>query len=231
MNKESELGLTILKSLHKEGVLKEIMLIGSWCLPVYKQYFNNSPLIPLLRTTDIDFMICNPPRLNIRVDVPRVLGLLGFAEHFDCVDGVIKYVHPDLEVEFVIPEIGVKKTTPFISELKITAQPLRFLSILQTYPLELDFQRIPVIVPEPAAFVIQKFLISDRRKTLGKKQKDLVMAVEFGRFLLIDDIQKERMATVVNELLPKWKKKLLRVMEVYSQEFYNDFVESLGLNT
>ncbi|MBN1550652.1 hypothetical protein JW979_04250 [bacterium] len=83
MNKVSELGLNILKTLHNEGVLNEIMLVGSWCLPVYKQYFNDSPFIPLLRTTDIDFMICNPSRLNIRVDVPRILGSLGFSEHFD----------------------------------------------------------------------------------------------------------------------------------------------------
>lgn len=120
---------------------------------------------------------------------------------------------------------------PSISELKISAQPLRYLSILQTYPLELYFQKIPVVVPEPAAFVIQKFLISDRRKVLGKKQKDLIMAIDLGRFLLSDDIQTKRMASVMTELLPKWRKKLFRVMKEYSPEFYNQFIESLGLKT
>jgi len=54
----------VLIELDKAGVLTEIMLIGSWVLPVYREYFDNTPEIPLLRTADLDFLISNPTRIK-----------------------------------------------------------------------------------------------------------------------------------------------------------------------
>ena len=227
MNKAEELVLGILKSLHDADVLSEMMLIGSWCLPFYKKFFNNSPLIPLLRTTDIDFMIRTTTGLQKKVDVSQLLVSLGFSEHYDYVDNIIKYVHPDLEIDFVTPRIGMRKSHPsYISNLKISAQPLRYLTLLQAYPLVTEFHEIPVIFPEPAAYVIQKFLISDRRKAPAKKHKDLNLAVDIGRFLLADAVQKKRLDNIVREMIPAWRKKLLRVMKTESMELYNLFMES-----
>ena len=80
MNKAEELVLGILKSLHEADVLSEMMLIGSWCLPLYKRYFDNSPLIPLLRTIDIDFMIRTTTGINWKLveecKVFQILNLL-----------------------------------------------------------------------------------------------------------------------------------------------------------
>ena len=44
----------ILHVLSKVGALKRLILVGSWCLLVYREYYRNE-LIPVLRTMDLDF--------------------------------------------------------------------------------------------------------------------------------------------------------------------------------
>lgn len=55
MKNKNKLFENILLALNKAGILQDIILIGSWVLPVYKYHFSNSAGIPILRTTDIDF--------------------------------------------------------------------------------------------------------------------------------------------------------------------------------
>ena len=57
----------VLKELQKAGVLKHLILAGSWCQYFYRRVFNASPEIPLLRTTDIDLLIPNPPKIRVHL--------------------------------------------------------------------------------------------------------------------------------------------------------------------
>ena len=50
-----------------------MVLIGSWVLPIYRVFFNNAPEIPVLRTTDVDFLVGMPPRVRREFDVPSEL--------------------------------------------------------------------------------------------------------------------------------------------------------------
>jgi len=214
----------ILNALDEVRVLKNIMLIGSWCLPVYRTYFDDSPMIPGLRTTDIDLFIPDPLRFQGEVDVPKLLESLGLTEHFDAVEDVVKYLHPDLEVEFLISEVGPpKQKKPYIPALKLIPQRLRFLNILQTYPLNTEFESIPVVIPEPAAFVIQKLLISERRKKKEKKEKDLNTAFDLGVFLLSREDQRNMLSKVINDLIPAWRKKLFKILRRDVPELYDTF--------
>lgn len=118
----------ILSVFHRAGVLENVIVIGSWALPIYKNYFNDSPQIPILRTSDIDFLFPNPPKIDNKVNIPELLGKYGFEEQFSLISNHIKYVHPDLEIEFLIPEIGKERKSPImISEYNVTAQPMRYL--------------------------------------------------------------------------------------------------------
>ena len=67
----------ILHVLNKVGALKRLILVGSWCLPVYREYYRND-LIPILRTMDLDFLIEKPNEKLPVVDVPKALSNLGF---------------------------------------------------------------------------------------------------------------------------------------------------------
>ena len=93
----------------------------------------------------------------------------------------------------------------------------------------MDFSDLRITVPEPAAFVIQKFLISQRRKSKSKKEKDLKIATELGLFLFTKDSQKELLKRVFADLLPKWQKKLITILKSHSNEFYRQINEIIEL--
>lgn len=220
----SDLVADVLEKLYLSGTLQEIMLIGSWCLPVYQDYFNNSPMIPVLRTTDIDFMIPYPPKIKTHTDIPALLETLGFKEEVDAFNEVIKFIHRDLEIEFLIPDIGpVKVKNPWIPELRIMPQRLRFLNILQENQLQSNFKGIPVTVPEPAAFVIQKFICSAERMKKEKKDNDLRIATELGLFLLRDHEQVQKLNKIYLSLIPKWRKRFTQIMKADAPNFFESF--------
>jgi hypothetical protein len=62
-----ELLLQVLKEFEKAGVLKQLMLIGSWCLQFYRFYFEEPETLPAFRTMDVDFLIPNPNQIKMRL--------------------------------------------------------------------------------------------------------------------------------------------------------------------
>ena len=100
--KQSELCLEILRRFHRIGILDNFILIGSWCVYFYKDYFSDVAYIDqtTMKTRDIDFMIDNPNRIKKDVDIPELLKDLGFVTTFKGSSGYIKLDHPDLILEF-----------------------------------------------------------------------------------------------------------------------------------
>jgi hypothetical protein len=92
--------------LIKKKSPRTLILIGGWCPLVYKEYFGNPVEISMQRTADLDFLVPNPPRIHKDVDVSLILEELGFDRELSLLEGYEKYVHPDLEVEFLTPERG-----------------------------------------------------------------------------------------------------------------------------
>jgi len=182
---DESLFLKIIEKLDTGNVLQHIVLIGSWVLPLYKAYFDDDPEVPVLRTTDVDFLLEMPPNISNRFDIPIALLELGFEPEWSIEGDYCKYVHPDMEVEFLIPELGrgignaVK-----ITELGISAQPLRFLSLAHTRSMYVTYHGYNIRVPEPEVFVLLKLLILPRRKDQAKRQKDASTARALGEFLL-----------------------------------------------
>ena len=134
MEKRFELFNNVINTLIENEVLENLILIGGWCQYFYKIYFKDAPEIPVLRTMDIDFLIPRPVRISRDVDVGYILNQLGFSPEFSQLTGAIKFVHPDLEIEFLTPEFGKGRDEPFkIEKLHINAQQLRYLNMLQKY--------------------------------------------------------------------------------------------------
>ena len=73
-----ELCVKVLKRLEKAGVLKDSILIDSWCIPFYKDYFENIKYSTLLKTRDVDFLILAPSKIKIGANIPKLLKDLGF---------------------------------------------------------------------------------------------------------------------------------------------------------
>ena len=106
MEKRFELFEIVIDALNEKNTLDNLILIGGWSQHFYKIYFNNAPEIPVLRTMDIDFLIPRPLKIKDEVDIGSILEQLGFSVEHSIFTGDVKYVHPDLEIEFLTPEIG-----------------------------------------------------------------------------------------------------------------------------
>ena len=49
-----EILLKVLKRFQEAGILKDLMLIGSWCLQFYRYHFEDPERLPAFRTLDVD---------------------------------------------------------------------------------------------------------------------------------------------------------------------------------
>lgn len=221
MEENYKLLSTVLKELQKAGVLKHLILAGSWCQYFYRSVFNASTEIPLLRTTDIDLLIPNPPKIKEHVDVPHILTSLGFDAHFDYKTGLIKYVHPDLEIQFLTPELGRGKDAPYsIKQLGVNAEGLRYLTLLQNYRFAIKHEGITLWLPEPEAFVLQKILASQERSDSIKKERDLTSAQTIGELCLHSPKRRARLKFIFHNLPQTWRKKIIKAVKEISPELY-----------
>ncbi|GAI80760.1 unnamed protein product, partial [marine sediment metagenome] len=188
----------------------------------YRIYFSNAQEITLLRTLDIDFLIPNPPKIHKDVNIPEILDTLDFIPSHDYLTGYTKYVHPELELEFLIAELGRGKgNKPYeIPKLHINAQGLRFLNLLQWYTIKIKYKNMNVIVPEPAAYVLHKFIIYERRLNKEKQKRDLLSAKGIGEFLLQNRTQQKKITEIFNSLPNKWQKLVLRNLKDNSKLLY-----------
>jgi len=207
MERKGNLFFSILYSLYDAGILEDIILIGSWCHYFYRVYFSNAPEIPLLRTLDIDFLIPNPVKIQKDVNIPEILERLDFIPQNNYMTGYTKYVHPELELEFLIADLGRGKgNKPYqIPKLHINAQGLRFLNLLQRHTIKMKYENIIVVLPEPAAYVLHKFIIQERRLNKEKQKRDLLSAKEIGEFLLQSKTQQKKITDIFDSLPKKWQ--------------------------
>ena len=221
MEENYKLLATVLKKLQNAGALQYLILAGSWCQYFYRILFAGAAEIPLLRTTDIDFLIPNPPGVKQPVDVSKILIELGFDEQLDYKTGLVKYVHPDLEIQFLTPERGRGRDTPYaIKNLHINAEGLRYLNLLEKYSFEMLHDGIRIRLPEPEAFVLQKILASQEREDPAKKEKDLLSAQAIGEFCLQDKKRRARIKTLFMGIPQKWQKRILTALKNRSADLH-----------
>ena len=205
----------------KEEVLQDIILIGGWCPLVYKEYFGNPMEISMQRTADLDLLVPNPPRIHKDVDVSLILKELGFDRKVSLLDGYEKFVHPDLEVEFLTPEKDRGRGKPYtIDKLHINAQGLRYLDLIQSHVMKTSYNGISINVPEPTAYVLHKFIVSNRRKKLFKQEKDIETARQLGEYLLDQVSQGNKMRKIYLSMPEKWKKDLIKIVRNNSEKIY-----------
>jgi len=221
MKEKYKLFLSVIRALDKAGALDQIILIGSWSQFLYRDYFQNSPHIPAIRTLDVDFLVPQPSKAGKDIDISKILEKCGFEINSSYPEGYSKFSNPELEIEFLTPELGKDNGSHCnIKNLHVQAQKMRYLDILQEHVLKVTYEHIEVKVPEPSAFVIQKILGTEYRKNSGKKQKDLDAAKEIGEYLLEDPVQRKKLKTIFDSLPVKWGKRLRKIIQHKSQPLF-----------
>ena len=168
-----ELLYGVLVSLHKAGVLTECILIGSWCQDFYRLLFGNPFQIPAATTTDADLLVPKSMKFKRSADIAAVMEQNGFkidTHH----NGLMKFIHEDFKFEF-LTEAGAKseENVFLFKNLNITAQELHFMNIPIRYNFVMPFRDISIRIPEPEAFALHKLIISQRRRKVEKREKDL----------------------------------------------------------
>lgn len=216
---------TVLKTLHNEGALAGLILIGSWCQYVYRAVYNNTAEIPALITSDIDFLVPNPSQISTEVDVPGILEKLDFEMVASTTGNMIKCTRRELEVEFLTPETGRGMDgSRVIKSLRVRAQGLRYLSMLQEHAELVYYKGIPVRTARVEAYVLHKFLVGDRRQKQEKNEKDFSAAVQLGEFLINRDNGIEKMKSILELIHPRWGKDILASVKKHSIMLYTALI-------
>ncbi len=217
----------VLETLQRAGLLKQLVLIGSWCAYFYASLFEKGAFEAGIKTLDMDFLIPSPRNLSKdATSIEELLKPLDFDPDFTA-SGWERFVHPDLRVEFLIPRIGATSDQPrTIKELGVVAMPLRHTSALIVKVITVERDGLCVNVPHPIAFSLHKLFVSTRRQEKGKaiRDKELTFRIlsALTRVKPSKDIRKIWGAFTAKE------KKAIR--EVVVAEGREDLLEKLGIN-
>lgn len=208
--KQYDLFIEIMRRLGRTGVLDDLILIGSWCIYLYKDYFAGMPFIDhtVLKTRDMDFLIKDPFRIKNEVNIPELMKDLGFVTQFLGAEGHVRLDHPDLILEFLTVEKGKGRDKPFaVPKLGVRAVALRFLSMLTDNLIKVRIEDFLVTTPHPINFALHKLIVFQRRVKEEKALKDRGSAVGLLN-ALIDKGESSRIRDVYNSLPRKWQNKI-----------------------
>jgi hypothetical protein len=212
-DEKADLFLSLLSTFQKLALLDDFVLVGSWCHLFYRVYFQDPLAVDAIHTTDVDFLIANPNKGRPERDVPAALHELGFLTELS-ISGWTKYVHKDLELEFLTPKRGLGEEQSFaVKALRLEAHSLRFLDFLQDHAILIAHAGFTVKVPEPAAYVLHKFLINPRRSE-KKRVKDMETITRLSDYMIKRESERERFKVLLTEMPKGWQKTVLEVTKV-----------------
>ena len=213
-----ELCAEVLRRLDKAGVLRDIIIVGSWCTLFYREFFGRTRYMVSLRTRDMDLLIPRPSAMRAKTDVAELLKDLGFVVGFTGSKGFIRLQHPQLIVEFLVPERGRGSDKPYaLPQLGLNAQALRFLDFLARNTITAKVGPTTVALPHPANFALHKLLVLTRRPTPEKQMKDKEAAMRV-LIALIDKGQGNLIADVFHTMPRKWQAMVKRQLTDAAEE-------------
>jgi hypothetical protein len=223
--KTFDLCLKVLKKFEEAQILSDIILIGSWSVYFYKAFFNSAEYSTFIRTRDMDFLVPIPYKSKKKVDIFALIKDLGFIEEFKGSKGYIKLVHPDLAVEFLVPEKGKGHDKPYpLPQLGVNAQPLRYLGFLVDNTISIEVNGLHIKTPHPAAYALHKFIIFKRRKNKDKHDRDIEGALRVFRQLIKSGRHSE-IRHIFKKVHKKWQDQIIRNLRSIDETEVLDFLE------
>ncbi len=219
MRKEQEeaFWLTI-KAFKEIGLLKHVMVIGSWAEYFFPQLFETD-FIPNLKTRDVDFFYRNINIPKEKINIVQKLKDIGYV--YDEVDGISRFYKENLlELEFLTRVLGAGTDGKMaIKPLGITSEGLRVINILSSFAREIEAagpngEVYTITIPEPAVYVIQKILTNPIREPQEKKIKDIAAVKE-----LLYHIEKSTNHKIkLNEVYKTLSAKQLKIVKQVCEE-------------
>jgi len=223
--KQVNLLFKVLSLLDKEGVLKHLVVAGSWCLYFYKFYYKKRQPIVSLRTRDVDFLLPEPKSITKEVNLPELLKGLGFVIDYRGEQGYIRLVHPAVFIEFLVPERGrgFDKAFP-LPKLGLNAQALRFIDILYIKTITVKVRDVKVKLPHPACFLLHKILVFKRRPEKDRRSKEKEQ-IERMLYFLRNENKLHSLKIMFTVLHHKWQRRIIDNLKDLNKEEIIDILQ------
>jgi hypothetical protein len=215
--------VALLKEFQQKGALEHLVLIGSWCLLIYREHYPISRFA--FNTSDIDFSIHNPRdlRRSSGIALQESLTKLGYVPKSGILSKAEKYIPaPDseansLSIEFLC-EPGRNTLEPYhLPGLGIMANPVPYQKILLENRIPLIYKKISVQLPRPAIWAIHKIAISQLRKG---KDRELKMIKDMDNALVILSwLGKENVLQEADQFKGKFKKLFLKGFQFIKNKY------------
>lgn len=226
-----DLCIEVLRRLDKAGVLKNIVLVGSWCTLFYESYFAGVKYAPVLKTRDIDLLVVKPSAIKSKTNVAELLKDLGFVVDFAGSEGYIRFSHPQLIVEFLVEEKGRETNKPYLlPKLGANAQALRFLDLLAKNTISVKVEEFELTLPHPANYALHKLLVIHRRHKPEKIKKDENAAAQILR-AVINKREQQVVLKLFQSLPKRWQKRITEALTTLdNKEILDVFNENISKN-
>jgi hypothetical protein len=217
-HKQVNLLFKVLKILQKEGVLKHLIVVGSWCLYFYQFYFEKQQPIASLRTRDIDFLLPDPNSIKLKINLPDLLKDLGFVTDFRGEEGYMRLLHPEFFIELLVPDKGRGFTKAFpLPQLDMNAQALRFMDILNLETITLEVEGVKIKLPHPACFLLHKIIIYSRRPEIEKRAKEIEQINRILDVLAKED-ELNSLRRIFLKLHKKWRLRVINNLKILNKK-------------
>lgn len=199
----------IIKIIHENNLVDQIILIGSWAYYLYcNKMFSQKVNIASLRTTDIDFFIPRHTKFRRKINLIDVLEVHGY-EHIQSKSGADRFLSIDFGIEFLTEEVGRGSHKAYhVKDLDLHTIQIRYMNLLREGFVYINVDsNIKIKIPNPENFALHKLLISTQRLKEAKAIKDREQGITLLD-LLIQNKLFHKARNLYATLHKKWKQKV-----------------------
>ncbi len=194
--------LEIIEAFDRAGFLKDVVLIGSWCLSFYSLLLPSFD--PNVRTTDVDFYVPNSRTAHASCLV-SALREIDYDHLQDSMTSKSRFVSPEgFEVEFLVKLNREGLSCVRLGNSGIYAESLSYLDIYSGNCVQLSWFGHCIKIASPSAFVMQKILIHDKRGSKAEKDADAIKNVL--KSIVLSKEHTDKFLVLFNSLPKKWQR-------------------------
>lgn len=162
----------MLSYFERVDLLRHIIIIGSWAEYFYS-YLGIIDVHSSVVTRDVDILYPDIYQPRRSINIHRDFYEMGYLYDEDILTEIVRFTKQNIiDVEFITLNKGRELIAQKIPSLDINAMALRDLEYLVKYSFLILFRNLEFKIPEPAAFLVHKLLILEKRTEL-KRVKDI----------------------------------------------------------
>ena len=207
----------ILEVLEKEGILKNIIVIGSWCQLFYKNIFEN--FRSTIKTIDVDLFVPNPKSVTEKNGIISEFKNINYDIKQDIITNKTIFISNEgFRIEFLTILNRDYLTCVRLGSTGIYAESISSLDIYVGNYIEVNYYGIQVKVASPASYVLQKLLINNKR---GEKAEKDIQSVKVVLWYIITSKKYfNELHSLLASLPKKWRKQIKESAEKHDIELF-----------